>query len=78
MRRTGENSPIYLTVRDVATRWHVGLSTVYQLKDRRLLPYHLIAGCIRFRLEDIEAYEQAGRIEGIMLPARLRARRSGC
>jgi hypothetical protein len=66
--------PVYLTPKDLKKRWKVGLTTIYDYKDRGHLPYMLICGCIRFRLEDIEAYEQAGYVAAPTIPLKLRGR----
>jgi excisionase family DNA binding protein len=49
--------PTFLTPHELAARWRVGLSTIYDYKDRGHLPYALVCGRIRFALTDVEAYE---------------------
>jgi excisionase family DNA binding protein len=68
-------SPIYLTPKELAARWRLGLSTIYALKETGHLTYYQIGGAIRFGLEDVEAYEQAGRGEAVLRPKGLRPKR---
>lgn len=68
-------TPIFLTPKELAARWRLGLSTIYALKDTGHLPFYQLGGAIRFRLEDVEAYEQAGRNEAPIMPKLLRQKR---
>jgi excisionase family DNA binding protein len=54
--------PSLLTVADVAQRWAVDQSTVRRLISRGTLTGRRIAGCVRVRVEDVLAYEEAGTI----------------
>jgi excisionase family DNA binding protein len=71
---TPPQPPSFLTPRELAARWRVGLSTIYDYKDRGQLPYTLVCGRIRFRLDDVEAYEHAGYVAAPVAPGRLRGR----
>lgn len=51
----------FLTAEELATRWNIKRKTVYQLKGK--VPYHKFKGSIRFKLEDVIAYEKNHRIE---------------
>ena len=66
--------PNFLTPRELAARWRLGRSTVYELLARGELPYHLLGKTIRIALADVEAYEVAGRIEAPVIPLRVRRR----
>lgn len=46
-----------ISVQDVAERLGVSVCTVYRLKDRPDgLPAYRVAGCIRFRPDEVDAY----------------------
>lgn len=51
----------FLTAEELAKRWNIKRKTVYQLKGK--VPYHKFKGSIRFKLEDVLAYETKQRIE---------------
>ena len=73
-----EAAPQLLTPKQVAARWQVSLRLVYDLAQRGHLPHVKIAGCIRFRPEDVAAYERAGYVAVPVVDIRLRGRvRSG-
>jgi excisionase family DNA binding protein len=67
-------TPTLLTPKALAARWQVSKSLVYDLAKRGHLPHVQIAGCIRLRPEDVEAYEQAGYVAAPVVPVRLRGR----
>jgi predicted DNA-binding transcriptional regulator AlpA len=56
-----ENTPMFITVRELALRWRLSRQRIYQLKDHGALPYYVLAGSLRFRLDEIEAYELHAR-----------------
>jgi excisionase family DNA binding protein len=68
-------APIFLKPHELAKRWRLGRSTVYELLARGELPYYQIGGAIRIRLADVEAYENMGRNEVVMWPKVLRQKR---
>jgi excisionase family DNA binding protein len=65
----------FVTAKELAMRWRLGLSTIYQMKDSGHLPFYLLGGDVPFRLEDIEAYERQGRSEAVICPKVLRRNR---
>jgi excisionase family DNA binding protein len=48
-----------LSVKDVARRWCVCTATVYGLAKSGRLPCLRVGNSIRFRLEQVEAYERS-------------------
>jgi len=64
-----------LTPKALAARWKLSKSSIYRLKEIGQLSYVQIGGTIRFRLEDIEAYEAAGYQQAIVWPKVLREKR---
>ena len=64
MGKGSQAPPIFLRAKDIAARWHVSRQFIYQLKDRGELPCYFFGGSVRFRLEDIEAYEAAAKYQG--------------
>jgi excisionase family DNA binding protein len=69
------SAPMFLTPKEVAARWRLGLSTVYALKDAGQLAYVQVGGAIRFKLADVLAYEEAGYQRAVMRPKALRGKR---
>jgi excisionase family DNA binding protein len=67
-------APSFLTPRELAARWRLGRSTVYELLARGELSYYRLGKAVRIALADIEAYEAGGRVEAPAIPLRLRAR----
>jgi excisionase family DNA binding protein len=67
-------TPSFLTPRELAARWRLGRSTVYELIARGELPYYRLGKTLRIALADIEAYETTGRVEAPATPLRLRTR----
>jgi predicted DNA-binding transcriptional regulator AlpA len=55
----------FLTVEELAARWKVNPNTIYRMKDDKTdpLPHYKLKGSIRFKLMDIEQYEQTHRID---------------
>ena len=72
MSQREDHDPQYLTVRELARRWHMARSTVYGLLEQCQLPYTKLGNSLRVKLADVEAYEQAGRVEAIPLSRALR------
>jgi excisionase family DNA binding protein len=70
----GHPAPTFLKPDEVAKRWRLGRSTVYELLQRGELPYFLLGKTIRVALADVEAYETAGRVEAPVIPLRVRRR----
>jgi excisionase family DNA binding protein len=68
------NPLVFLTPRELAARWRLGRSTVYELLTRGELPYYRLGKTVRIALADVEAYEAGGRVEAPETPLRLRAR----
>jgi hypothetical protein len=66
---TNNHNPILLTREAVAARWSVSLRTLDRLRQDGLIPWvDLRSGrgakpIVRFCLEDIEDYEQRGRMD---------------
>ena len=48
----------YLTTKDLAQRWKVGVKKIYRMKNRGEIPFARFGGAIRFPLAAIEAYER--------------------
>ncbi|MGH8064527.1 MAG: helix-turn-helix domain-containing protein [Candidatus Entotheonellia bacterium] len=67
--------PIFLTPKELAARWRLGLSTVYTMAQSGHLTYYQLGGSIRFKIEDIEAYEAAGCQRAVVWPKVLREKR---
>jgi excisionase family DNA binding protein len=67
-------APTFLTPREVADRWQMGRSTIYEIIARGELPFYRLGKSIRIALEDVEEYETAGRVEPPATPLRLRGR----
>jgi excisionase family DNA binding protein len=68
------SAPSFLTPRELAARWRLGRSTVYELIARGELPYYRLGKTLRIAIADIEAYQATGRVEAPATPLRLRAR----
>lgn len=51
----------FLTAAELANRWKVKKRIIYQLKGK--IPYYKFKGSIRFKLEDVLAYEEKQKIE---------------
>jgi excisionase family DNA binding protein len=64
--------PLFWTAKDVATRWCMSLSAVYELAARGILPHYRFGSAVRFKREDIERFEANGRQDAIILPRQLR------
>ncbi len=47
-----------LTVTDLCQRYGISKWTVYQWTAKELIPYLKIGGQLRFRLKDLEAWEE--------------------
>ena len=67
-------APLFLTPKELAARWRLGRSTVYELLARGELPYYRLGKTVRIALADVETYEAGGRVEAPATPLRLRAR----
>jgi hypothetical protein len=69
LQAPSNNNPILLTREAVAARWSVSLRTLDRLRQDGLIPWvDLRRGrgakpIVRFCLEDIEDYEQRGRMD---------------
>lgn len=58
-----------ITVKDVAAMLGVGITTVYRLKNKPGgIPAYKVAGCIRFKPEEVEAYIQAQAVKPAVKP----------
>lgn len=57
----GPPAPL-LTVRDVAARLQVSTKTVYRLKTEGLLAFVKVRGSLRFRDDDVCAFESRNRV----------------
>ena len=58
LHRDALDKLLMLTLSQVAARLSVSRTTVRRLKDAGELPYSLVSKrCVRFREEDVEAYE---------------------
>ena len=68
-------TPTFLTPRELAARWRLGRSIVYELLSRGELPYYQIGGAIRLKLADVVAYEEAGHHDAVIRPKVLRRKR---
>jgi excisionase family DNA binding protein len=71
---TPDPAPTFLTPQELAARWRLGRSTVYELIARGELSYYRLGKTLRVALADVEAYEASGRVEAPATPLRLRAR----
>ena len=59
-----EALPVLLTVQDIARRFHVGQSTIYEWHRLGRLPAYRLGdgtGALRFSLEDVLAFLEAQR-----------------
>jgi len=68
-------SGMFLTPKELAGRWRLGLSTVYALKESGYLTFYQLGGAIRFKLTDVLAYEEAGQTKAVIRPKDLRRKR---
>jgi excisionase family DNA binding protein len=70
-----DSSATFLTPKELAARWRLGLSTVYALKESGHLTFYQLGGAIRFKLADVLAYEEAGQTKAVIRPKDLRQKR---
>src|SRR6266545_3089603 len=62
--------PTFLKPNELAKRWRLGRSTVYELIARGEFPYYRLGKTLRIALADVEAYEATGRVEAPVTPLR--------
>lgn len=64
MKDTNYQTPIYLTARDVAARRHCSVGHLANERSRkRGLPYYKLGGACLYKLNEIESWENARRVE---------------
>jgi hypothetical protein len=62
---SNETRPAFLTTRELSERWRVSVRTLERWRGERYGPrWHVIGGNIRYRFEDVLAFEQAHRRGG--------------
>lgn len=50
-----------LTIKELSIRWKLKPNTIYKKVCYKEIPHSKIGGNLRFRLKDIEDYEEANR-----------------
>ena len=53
----------FLTVKEVSEVLRVSTDTIYRLLDNRKLPFHMIGGCKRIMLKDLQHYLDQNKIQ---------------
>jgi excisionase family DNA binding protein len=52
-----------VTVKEVSEALRVSRDTVYRLLDNRKLPFHMIGGCKRIAISDLQNYLIANKVQ---------------